>query len=63
MTTRRAFLSLAAGIAGINLAHGSDKPSYKYIDIHTHIGTFHFGKPLSPDDLVKMMDQHAIEKA
>lgn len=31
--------------------------------MHTHVGTFYYGKPLSADGLVRMMDKHAIEKA
>lgn len=58
MPTRRQFLVAAAAAVA-----AAPKPRYKYIDIHTHIGTFYFGKPLGADDLVKMMDQHAIEKA
>ena len=65
MIGRRRFLSSAVLTAtGLGMTHADGpKPKYKYIDIHTHIGTFYFGKPLSADDLVKMMDEHAIEKA
>jgi hypothetical protein len=36
---------------------------YKFIDIHTHLGTFYWGRELSPDGLVRLMDQHDIERA
>jgi predicted TIM-barrel fold metal-dependent hydrolase len=61
MTTRRQFLA-AAGLVATG-ATRKPKPKYKYIDIHTHVGTFYFGKELTADALVKMMDKHAIEKA
>ena len=62
MNTRREFLAAAAVAAGLARAD-QPKPKYKYIDIHTHVGTFYFGKELSADGLVKMMDKHSIEKA
>lgn len=31
--------------------------------MHTHVGTFYYGKPLTADELVRMMDKHSIEKA
>jgi predicted TIM-barrel fold metal-dependent hydrolase len=42
---------------------GTPVRKYRYIDVHTHIGTFYWGKPLRVNDLIRMMDQHAIEKA
>lgn len=64
MTTRRVFLSTVAGaVAATACPADVRKPKYRYIDIHTHVGTFYFGRPLTADDLVKMMDRHAIEKA
>lgn len=70
MTTRRHFLAAAgtaafAGFSATEPASAADrpKPKYKYIDIHTHVGTFYFARPLTADGLVKMMDRHAIEKA
>jgi predicted TIM-barrel fold metal-dependent hydrolase len=36
---------------------------YRYIDIHTHLGTFYFGKELTADELVRMMDKHFVEKS
>jgi predicted TIM-barrel fold metal-dependent hydrolase len=59
MTTRRQFLAAAGTLA----VGASPKPKYRYIDIHTHVGTFYFGRELTADGLVKLMDKHAIEKA
>src|ERR1043166_8223771 len=63
MTTRRQFLTATTSTLVVGLSHAADKPKYKYIDIHTHVGTFYFGRPLTADDLVRMMDRHAVEKA
>jgi predicted TIM-barrel fold metal-dependent hydrolase len=67
MTTRRRFLAAAAGLAaatpGACTAGLAEKPKYRYIDIHTHVGTFYPGKELTADGLVRMMDRHAVEKA
>jgi predicted TIM-barrel fold metal-dependent hydrolase len=71
MTTRRRFLSIAASIAAAPtacpsaLARAADKPKpkHRYIDIHTHVGTFYAGKELTADGLVKMMDAHGVEKS
>jgi predicted TIM-barrel fold metal-dependent hydrolase len=61
--SRRAFLSsaLLAGSAGL----AADRPrrKIKYIDIHTHVGTFYWGKELTADGLVRLMDRDGIEKA
>jgi predicted TIM-barrel fold metal-dependent hydrolase len=66
--SRRCFLSssLVAGAAGLawsrpSLAKAATK--YKYIDIHTHVGTFYWGRELTADELVRMMDAHDIERA
>ncbi len=62
--TRRAFLASAvAGAAGLARAANPPKPKYKYIDIHVHLGTFYWGKELTVEGLLKLMDKHAIEKA
>jgi predicted TIM-barrel fold metal-dependent hydrolase len=61
LPTRRAFVaSLAAGVAS-----AADKPArkYRYIDIHTHLGTFYYGRELTAAGLLKLMDRHGIEKA
>jgi predicted TIM-barrel fold metal-dependent hydrolase len=57
MTTRRQFLAAAAGLAA------GPRPKYRYIDIHTHIGTFHPGRELTADGLVRLMDRDGIDKA
>jgi predicted TIM-barrel fold metal-dependent hydrolase len=64
MTTRRQFLAGAA-CAAASLTRGADRPKlkYRYIDIHTHVGTFHAGRELTADALVRMMDRHGVEKA
>jgi predicted TIM-barrel fold metal-dependent hydrolase len=68
--SRRTFLATtAAGSAGVSfarLARGAEaktQRSVKYIDIHTHLGTFYWGKELTADELVRMMDRHDVEKA
>jgi predicted TIM-barrel fold metal-dependent hydrolase len=65
MFTRRRFLFAAAGVSIASFTHAADKPKpkYKYIDIHTHVGTFYEGRELTADGLVKMMDRHGVEKA
>lgn len=57
---RRAFLAAAAGLA---LAADRPRRKYRYIDIHTHLGTFYFGRELTVDGLIELMDKHDIEKA
>jgi hypothetical protein len=68
--SRRAFVSsaLASSTAAWGLTRVTCTPSpvsrkYKYIDIHTHVGTFYWGKELTAGELVRMMDRHEIEKA
>lgn len=70
MPTRREFLtaSLAAASAAMvphqrSFAQPGKLSKYRYIDIHTHLGTFYFGKELTADELVRMMDRHFVEKA
>jgi predicted TIM-barrel fold metal-dependent hydrolase len=64
MTTRRRFLALSAALAaGTPASADTPKPKYRYIDIHTHVGTFYAGRELTADGLIKLMDRHAIEKA
>jgi len=74
-TTRRQFLSLAAGTAaglgagrfsvpGLFAAEPKRRRASKYIDMHTHIGTVWNGnKELTPDGLLRWMDEHDVEKA
>jgi predicted TIM-barrel fold metal-dependent hydrolase len=65
--SRRAFVSslAAAGLGLGRRARAADPPAgkYKYIDIHTHLGTFYWGKELTVDGLLKLMDKHAVERA
>jgi predicted TIM-barrel fold metal-dependent hydrolase len=63
--SRRAFGSslLAAGLASAGLARTEPKPGCRYIDIHTHVGTFYWGKELTVLGLLKLMDRHGIERA
>lgn len=60
--SRRAFLGVAATAAN-SIAKDKPKRKYRYIDIHTHVGTFYPGKELTADGLVKLMDRDGIEKA
>jgi predicted TIM-barrel fold metal-dependent hydrolase len=39
------------------------KRKVKYIDIHTHVGTFYRGRELTAEGLIRFMDEHGIEKA
>jgi predicted TIM-barrel fold metal-dependent hydrolase len=64
--TRRRFLAsvAATGAAGLGLAHAEPpRRKYRYIDIHTHVGTFYWGKELTADGLVRLMDKYDIERA
>src|SRR5262245_9217212 len=64
--TRRSFLAAAAsglalGRAGRAVARAPRK--YRYVDIHTHVGRYFWGKELTVDGLLKLMDRHGIERA
>ena len=68
--TRRRFIAstLATSTASLALSphvRGDDRPARQvnYIDIHTHLGIFYWGKPLTADELVRMMDRHGVERA
>lgn len=65
--SRRAFISSAATASAVARVGGTPPahrtPKHKYIDIHTHVGTFYWGKELTADELVRMMDRHDIERA
>jgi len=68
--SRRIFLrsTLTAAVAASVLTasdQAADKPRRKIriIDIHTHLGTFFWGRELSVKGLLKLMDKHDIEKA
>jgi predicted TIM-barrel fold metal-dependent hydrolase len=62
--SRRAFVSsLAAGAAGLARAGDRPKRKYRYIDDHVHLGTFYWGKELTVDGLLRLMDRNDVEKA
>jgi predicted TIM-barrel fold metal-dependent hydrolase len=73
--TRRGFLKIATAAAagttgsmpvlsGLFAAETPVKKASKYIDFHTHIGTTWNGnKELTPDGLLRWMDDHDIEKS
>ena len=62
---RRSFL--ASGAAGLHGLAGAQESKlvrkHRFIDIHTHVGTFYWQKPLTADGLLRLMDRHGIEKA
>ena len=68
---RRTFLTSSASVAtagslrGAEPGNGESKrySKFDYIDIHTHLGTFYYGKPLMARHLVRMMDRHHVEKS
>lgn len=64
--SRRSFLATSAvavlsGRAPMAAQVKISKP--KYIDIHTHLGAFYFGRELTAELLVRFMDRHDVEKA
>ena len=77
MMKRRKFLATTASASAVAAATGISLPGaeadaagetkrfskFDYIDMHTHLGTFYYGKPLMGRHLVRMMDRHHIEKA
>lgn len=51
-------------VPGLYAAESSPKKASKYIDVHTHIGTTWNGnKELTPDGLLRWMDDHDVEKS
>jgi predicted TIM-barrel fold metal-dependent hydrolase len=58
-------LMLILAVAAPTASQPAAKPvrKYKYIDIHTHVGTFYPGRELTVDGLLKFMDDNGIEKA
>lgn len=67
---RRGILSIAASLGVLMTAlpawsQAPAKPArkYKYIDIHTHVGTFYRDRELTVEGLLEFMDRHGIEKA
>jgi predicted TIM-barrel fold metal-dependent hydrolase len=65
--SRRCFLGTAAAAGALGVEPTAAEPAPrrrgKYIDIHTHLGTFTWGKELTADGLVRLMDRHDIERA
>lgn len=73
--TRRGFVAQVAGAAaclgagrwshpGLFAAEPAARKATKYVDVHTHIGTYTNGnKALSVDELLKWMDEHDIAQA
>ena len=35
----------------------------RYLDIHTHVGTFFWGKEVTADELLRTMDRHGVDQA
>ena len=65
--SRRLFLGsvAAAGTLGVKpaVAEPAQRRKGKYIDIHTHVGTFYWGKELTADGLARLMDRYDVERA
>jgi predicted TIM-barrel fold metal-dependent hydrolase len=62
--SRRRFLgSVTAASALSATPAAAARRRGKYIDIHTHVGTFYWGQALTADGLVRLMDRHDIERA
>ena len=61
---RRSFL--ASGAAGLHGLAGAQESKlvrkHRFIDIHTHVGTFYWQKPLTADGLLRLMDRHGIRE-
>ncbi|MDZ4287457.1 MAG: hypothetical protein U0984_05845, partial [Prosthecobacter sp.] len=57
--------SAIAVLAGARpaFAAAASRPKHKFIDIHTHLGAFHFGKYVSVKILLNWMDEHDVERA
>jgi uncharacterized protein len=61
--SRRSFLASGLAAVAAGAASGGSARKYKFIDIHTHVGTFWWGRELTADGLVRLMDRHDIGKA
>ena len=56
--------TIAANVLGRRKLAADDKPAARFIDMHTHLGTYTNGnKELTAKALVEWMDEHGIEKA
>jgi predicted TIM-barrel fold metal-dependent hydrolase len=65
--SRRRFLA-ASALAALAcdrpaFAAPSTRPKHQYIDIHTHLGAFYFGREVSVKVLLQWMDEHDVERA
>ena len=69
LLTRAATAATAIGLAGrlsLPRMYAADAPADgpRYIDVHTHIGTYvHGNKELTVKQLLEWMDEHGVEKA
>lgn len=65
--SRRRFLATsalaAASYGRLVAATAAVRPKYKYIDIHTHLGSFAYGPAVTVDILLAWMDEHDVERA
>src|SRR5687767_14245628 len=70
---RRVWTCLLSAIAvhALGIQIGASEPfqsgqtarKIKYIDIHTHVGRYYWGKELTLEGLIKLMDKNGIERA
>jgi uncharacterized protein len=61
---RRRFLTLTSALAMAGRpVCAAPAPKHRYIDIHTHLGDFHFGRRVSVKGLLNWMDEHDVERA
>lgn len=68
---RRSFLAATLTGSATMLSRGTPlacaEPSaprkFQYIDIHTHLGAFHYGQELTAELLVRFMDLYGVERA
>jgi predicted TIM-barrel fold metal-dependent hydrolase len=63
VTLMALFLLLAAADPASPQSAPKVKRKFKYIDIHTHVGTYYLGRELTAEGLIKFMDEHGIDKA
>jgi predicted TIM-barrel fold metal-dependent hydrolase len=60
LIARRTFLASCVATAATGTAAGR---KHRYIDIHTHVGRYYWGKDLTVAGLLMLMDRHDIERA
>lgn len=67
LISRRQFLlASACALVGTSrpvAAAAGTRPKYRYIDIHTHLGDFRPGQMVTPEVLLRWMDEHDVERA